>query len=102
MSRYGLVWFKNNDFFLVISLILNSLKLILIGIILFTEHHDSIYSSWLLFMQQASELHFNEPWFHGELKGGRGAAEAQLRAIKYVENDRGVFLWIALIARRMI
>ncbi len=32
---------------------------------------------------QNQELHFNEPWFHGKLKGGRAAAEALLRGVKY-------------------
>lgn len=35
------------------------------------------------------ELHFNEAWFHGKLKGGRAAAEALLRD---VNGEDGTFL----------
>ena len=33
---------------------------------------------------QHLELHFNESWFHGKLKGGRVAAEALLKMVKFV------------------
>eukprot|EP00042_Codosiga_hollandica_P058066 m.871235 g.871235 ORF g.871235 m.871235 type:complete len:895 (-) comp59761_c1_seq4:1897-4581(-) len=36
-----------------------------------------------------NELHFNEPWYHAKLKGGRVAAEALLKA---VNGEEGTFL----------
>ena len=40
-----------------------------------------------LTLLQNQELHFNEPWFHGKLKGGRAAAEALLKASALVAHS---------------